>query len=273
MIARLHHLNLFLGVVRQHNFEWTQHAHAARRRLAELFAYAVFQHAHFDELVFLGNPTALDEITKCSRGISASSHAGDRRQTWVVPSRHDTAFDQYLEFPLAGNCVSEVESREFNLPRPVFGFQLIEKPIVQRSMILEFQRAERVRHVLDRIGHRMREVVHRINAPLVAGVLMLDMPDTVQRGIAQIHIWRSHVDFCAQHMIAIGKLTVAHTPKQIEIFLHRAIPMRAVLARLSQRATKFANLIRTQAVDIGNAKLDQRFCKRVQLIEVVRRVA
>ncbi len=80
-------------------------------------------------------------------------------------------------------------------------------------MILEFQRAKRMRNVLDRIGHRVREVVHRLDAPPIAGMLMFDVPDSVQRGIAQIHIRRGHVDFCAQHVFTIGKLTVAHAPE------------------------------------------------------------
>ena len=36
-------------------------------------------------------------------------------------------------------------------------------------MILELERTERVRDPLDRIGQRMGEVVHRVDAPVVAG--------------------------------------------------------------------------------------------------------
>jgi hypothetical protein len=43
--------------------------------------------------------------------------------------------------------------------------QLVEKPVIQRPVIFEFQRANRMRDAFDRVRLAMRKVVGRINAP------------------------------------------------------------------------------------------------------------
>ena len=89
--------------------------------------------------------------------------------------------DQRVELALAGDRVGEVQAGKLDLPRPVRRLQLIEKPVVQRPVILELQRAQRMRDALEGIGQRVREVVHRVDAPGVAGALMRDVPNAVQR--------------------------------------------------------------------------------------------
>ena len=80
----------------------------------------------------------------------------------------------------------------------MFWLQLVKKPIVQRTMVFEFQRAQGMRNAFNRVGDRVREILHRIDAALVARVLMTHMANTIQSRIAQIHIRRSHVDFGAE---------------------------------------------------------------------------
>ena len=116
----------------------------------------------------------------------------------------------------------------------------------------------------------MRKVVHRIDTPGLAGALVIDMTNSVQRGIAQVHVWRRHVYFCAQHVLAIGKLAVAHAPEQIEVLLDATITMRAVLARLGQRAAILANFFSAQTVDVGNTELYEFFGRRVYLRKIIR---
>ena len=55
----------------------------------------------------------------------------------------------------------------------MLGFELVEEPVIQRSVILELERTERMRDAFERIGQAMREVIHRVDLPLVAGVLAL----------------------------------------------------------------------------------------------------
>ena len=44
----------------------------------------------------------------------------------------------------------------------------------------------------------VREVVHRIDAPLVAGAVMLGVQDAVHHRVAHVQIGRGHVDLGAQ---------------------------------------------------------------------------
>ena len=133
----------------------------------------------------------------------------------------------------------------------MFRFQLIEEPVVQRPVIFELQRAQRMRNALVGIRQSVGEIVHRVDAPLVARMLMGNVTNAVQRRIAQIHIGRCHVDLRAQHMLAVGELAATHAAEQVEVLLDTAIAIRAVLARLRQCAAVLANLLGAQAVHIG----------------------
>ena len=115
----------------------------------------------------------------------------------------------------------------------------------------------------------MRKIVHRIDAPFVASALMTDVANAVQRRITKIDIWRTHVDLRSENMFTVSKLTLAHTAKQVEVFLDATVPMRAVLARFFQRTAKLTNFFRTQAVNIGTTTFDERLCGVIQLFEIV----
>ena len=139
-------------------------------------------------------------------------------------------------------------------------------------MVLELQRAERVRDAFDRVRDRVRVVVGRIDAPGVAGAVMRRVPDAVERRIAHVDVGRRHVDLRAQHVRAVGKLARAHPPEQVEVLLDRPVAIRAVAARLGQRAAILADLVGRQAVDVGLAVANQLLGVAVHLLEVVRRV-
>jgi hypothetical protein len=75
-------------------------------------------------------------------------------------------------------------------------------------MVLELQRAQRMRDALERIGDRVRVVVGGVQAPLAAG-LMMDhaMADAVEHRIAQVDVRRGHVDLRPQRARAVRELT------------------------------------------------------------------
>ncbi len=55
-------------------------------------------------------------------------------------------------------------------------------------MVLKFKRTERVRNVFKSIAERVGEVIHRIDAPLIACAVMFHMTDTVHNRITHIHV-------------------------------------------------------------------------------------
>jgi hypothetical protein len=60
--------------------------------------------------------------------------------------------------------------------------------------------------------------------------------NAIEHRIAQVDVARRHVDPGAQHTRTVRELAGAHPPEQVEVFIDCALPERAVLARLGQRA-------------------------------------
>ena len=152
--------------------------------------------------------------------------------------------------PLAHHRVGEVQPRELDLPRTRRHGQVVDQPVVQRPVILELQRAQRMRDVLERVRRRMREVVHRIDAPRVAGAMVMRVPDAVEHRVAHVDVRRRHVDLRAQHVCAVRELAGAHPREQIEVLRDRAIAIGALASGLGQRAAVLADLVGAQAVDV-----------------------
>ena len=65
-------------------------------------------------------------------------------------------------------------------------------------MHFEFQRANAVGDALDIIAQAMGEIIHRIDAPFGAGVVMFGVADAIEQRVAQPDIGRAHVNFGAQ---------------------------------------------------------------------------
>src|SRR5690242_13918212 len=105
-------------------------------------------------------------------------------------------------------------------------------------MIFKLERAYRVGNAFDRIALAVRPVVHRIDAPMITRPVMLGMQDPVHDGIAQVEIWRRHIDFGAQGTRAIGKLTSVHAREEIEILFHTPISIRTILSRFREGAAR-----------------------------------
>ena len=150
--------------------------------------------------------------------------------------------------------------------------QVIDQPVVQRPVVLELQRAQRVSDALDRIRLAVRVVVGGIDAPGIAGARMLGVQDAIQHGIAQVHVGRRHVDLRTQHARAVGKLARAHAAEQVEVLLDRAIAVGRILPRFGQRAALAAHPVGRRVIDIGLALADQILGPFVQPLEIVRRV-
>jgi hypothetical protein len=65
---------------------------------------------------------------------------------------------------------------------------MLDKPVVQGPMVLEFKRAEGVGDVLDRIGLAVGKVIAWINAPGRAGARVARVQNAIEHWIAQIDI-------------------------------------------------------------------------------------
>ena len=80
-------------------------------------------------------------------------------------------------------------------------------------MILELKSTDRVCDVLNRVLDRMSEVVHRIDAPLVTGIVVCHVSDTVDDRITHVDIRRCHIDLCAENLLSVLIHAVLHVLK------------------------------------------------------------
>ena len=102
----------------------------------------------------------------------------------------------------------------------------------------------------------MREIVKGINTPGIAGTVVLHMPNPVNHGITHHDIGVSHINLEAQHMSAIGKLTIPHVAEELQIFCGTAIAKWTGCTYLVEVAAIGMNGIRTLAINIRLTTLD-----------------
>ena len=72
-----------------------------------------------------------------------------------------------------------------------------------------------MRDVLNRILNRMSEIVHRVNAPFVPGVVMMHMGYTINNRITHIDVWGCHINFRTQYLFAIHIFAFFHLLKEL----------------------------------------------------------
>ena len=147
---------------------------------------------------------------------------------------------------------------------------MLDQPVVERPVVLELERAERMADVLDRIRLAMGEVVGRVDAPGVAGARVADVADAIEHRVAQVDVAGAHVDLGAQHPAALGKLAGAHAAQQIEVLVGRRSRYGLLRPGSVSVPRYVADLVGRQVVDIGVARAHQMLGPLVQLAEVVR---
>ena len=176
-------LDLTFRVVLDDHLDRAQHRQRAGRVTVQIFADRVLEQRDVDDVLFCHtDPHRNREPPRaCSRagGCRRSSACVDRpssTQTSARPARAACA--------LTHHRVVQVQPSELDLAgaRSERGLlaDVIDHPVVKRPMVLELERAERVRDPFDRI--RDRVVVGRINTPCLAGPMMRRVADAYSVG-------------------------------------------------------------------------------------------
>ena len=150
--------------------------------------------------------------------------------------------------------------------------EVFKNPIVKRAVHLKFQRTDTVGDALDVIAQAMGEIVHRIDAPFVTGVMVLRVADAVQHRVAHPDVRRRHVDPGAERAGAVGVLAPLHAREQIEVLLHPAIAEWGILARAIRRAAVRVDVLGREVTHISQALPDECQGVFVQRFKVVRGV-
>src|SRR5215217_4629223 len=115
----------------------------------------------------------------------------------------------------------------------------------------------------------VRKIIHWINAPLIAGPMVMGMFDSVDDWITHQHIRAGHVDQGTQGTYAICKLSCLHSAEKIKIFCYAAASERAVFAGFCWCSFKFGDLVGSAVVYIGQSFFYQRNRIIIKRIEVI----
>ena len=87
---------------------------------------------------------------------------------------------------------------------------MIDNPIIQRAVVFKFKGAQGMRHTLDCVLNRMREIVHRVNAPGIPRAVVRDTVDAVQNRVTHIEVAGSQVDFRPKRHFAVLEFPCPH---------------------------------------------------------------
>jgi len=215
-------------------------------------------------------------ITKFSDGlgrVTPTSKSAQRGHLGVVPTFDLARCNQCRKFALGRDDVGEAQPTKLGLAGSiVWQFELVEKPVVQLAVVLEFKRAERMGDTLEGIALAVGPVIVRVDTPVVAGAMMGHVANAVHQWVAHGHVGVGHVDLGSQHSLAIAELAGSHTSKQVKVLVDGAITKRAICARRGEVATGVGDRLGVLIVDVGEPFGDQIFGPGVELFEVITRI-
>jgi hypothetical protein len=267
IIDGLEFLDLAFRVVLDDEADRVEHRHEAGRRLVEVVADGVLKQGDVGEGVVLRDADRLAELADRGGRVAAAAHAGDRRHAGVVPAGDALFLHELEQAALGHHRVGEVEAGELDLLRLSRGVERAEQPVVEGAVHLELQRADRVGDALVRVLERVRVVVHRVDAPLVAGVVVVGLADAVDDRIAHVHVRRGHVDLRAEDRLAFVELAARHLREGREVLLDGCVARsgsacRGASRRRGVRGSAPARGSRRRPCLAGSAGWRRRACAR-----------
>src|ERR1700677_1038951 len=259
-----------LGIISDDNLEGAQDGQAAQGAAIEVLANGVFQDGDIGDAIVFGDADVVGEMAQGFRGDAAAAQAGDGGHAGIVPGGDNFIVDELEELALAHDGVTEAEPGKFVLPWEGAGeVEIFQNPVVQGAVDFEFEGADAVGDAFEIIAQTMGEIVHGIDAPAVAGVVVFGMADAVEDGIAQPDVGGGHVDAGAKGAGGVGKLAGFHPAKKIETFLGRAIAPGAFLSGMVRGAAIFVGIFGRQIANVSFALLDEDLGVEVNLLEII----
>ena len=128
--------------------------------------------------------------------------------------------------------------------------RLLDDPIVQRTVIFKFKRAQRMSYALDGVLDGMGVVVHRIDAPLVALTIVRNVGYAVDDGVAHVYVGRGHIYLCPEHLGSVGIDARLHLAEELEVLLYAPVAVGRICARLRERAAGGGYLLGREVADV-----------------------
>ncbi|MBA7685380.1 hypothetical protein ES703_93803 [subsurface metagenome] len=210
----------------------------------------MLEQCDIDDAITLSYSNTFTKVTDRLWCVAASAQTRYCRHPWIVPSAHIPLFYQLQKLSFTHNGIAEIKTSELDLLWMTINVQFVKYPVVQRAIILKFQRTNGMCDAFDGIRETMGKIVRRINAPFVVSSVMRFMSNAIEDRIPHIQIWRGHINFCSKHVRAILEFSCPHPLEQVQVFLDRTSSIRTVLARLSQGAAVPSDFLCAQAANV-----------------------
>ena len=228
----------------------------------------MFQKAVFNDGVDLAHADLVDKGTDRTRCVAASAQSAEGGHSRIVPAADIAVLDERAQLALGHDGVVDAQTRELDLTGLAGRGDIVDHPVVQRTVRLKFEGAQAVGDALERVLDRMGKVVHRIHAPGIAGAVMMESVDAVDDRVAHVEVAGSEVDPGAQRHAAVGELAGSHAAEEVEALLLRSVAEGALRRGLGV-AAEFAHLLGRQLADIGETFFDQLLGEQVHLLKIL----
>ena len=262
------HLGFALGIVGNGELHRLQHRHDPLGSLVQVFPQAEFQKCVGNGVGRLGHAHPLAEVADGLGGIAPAAQAAEGGHPGVIPAGNIAVLHQRSQLPLAEHGVVDAQSRELDLPGMMRHGDMLHHPVIKRTVVLKFQRAQRMGNALQRVLNGVCKVVHGIDAPLVSLTVVVHMTDAIDDRVAHIEVAGSQIDLGAEGITVVLKFSGAHSGEQVQTFLNGAVAVRGN-GRGIQVAPVLLELLRRQLADVGQPLLDQLHRIFVVLLKIV----
>lgn len=259
----------FIGKVFDDDFQRIEHGHAAGCGGVELVADVVLQEGDVGGAVVFCDADVLTEMADGLGGVATAADAGDGGEAWVVPAGDVAFLHELEELALGHDRVGEAEAREFDLARGGGDWAVFDEPVVERAVVLKLKGAEGVCDVLLRVFKGVGEVIHGVDAPCAASVVVLAVHDAIHDGIAHVHVRGGQADFGTEDGFAFFEFPVAHFRELFEVFLDGAVAEFRRGAGCLDVAAVELDFLGAFLIDVGETVFDEVHGAIVEVFEVV----
>ena len=241
----------------------------------------MLQQALVDHTFYLRITDLVHERADRLRGITATTQTAHGRHAWIVPTCYQTFFHQLQHLTLRHHRIRDIEAVELTLLRTVVRAvrrqtaevltrDLIQEIVVQRTVHLELERTDTMRHAFEIIALAVRKIVHRVHVPFAPRTMMrVRSNDTIHDRITEMHVRIRHIDLRTQHHLAFLDLTALHRFEQTQVLLNRAVAVRRCHTGFGRRTFLFRNLLRGLLVHIGLTGFDETDSQIIELLEII----
>ena len=127
-------------------------------------------------------------------------------------------------------------------------------------------------YAFKEVALSVRKVVHRIGVPLGACAMVRCVNDTIDDGIAEVHIGIGHIQLSAKHHATLNSLRSVHLVEQLKTLLYRTVTIRRSHTRCSGCALLFSYLLSSLLINISMSVLYHPNGKVPQLLKIIRSV-